>query len=437
MKPASASQKPAPSTGKTIVFGSICLVLSVVIGFVLMEIGYRAFLYYEEPEKFMFMDNIRYPYFGVYNQSHWAYSKEFGFTYPPGKELVQVHIQDGKVSSFARVDTINRRGNIGPIKGDYKTADFKICLFGDSFPAFIVRNQTFPVKLQDVLSQRLNKSVHVVNFGRDGTGILQMFDLAAAKVPEWKPDLVIFTFITNDLCRKRIWRKQVVIDGEDRVLVTDRPTENITPDIAQDAYIIDTRITYEWAKNAKKTGVRDELVKSLEKKYLRMADKYGYWFPDPFTLKRSFLLNRLIYGDPYHSDKKRAFKMTSLSIPSYGDDPQFMKKVRILKQAKVPIALVHLPIYPEVKEGKEYVFGLGGSDKIEASLLKSLEDIMGIEVIQLTKYFNMPLKNAEKMNASPTNYHPSLWGMNLYAQAITKALIARGYIPKKLMPQGE
>jgi len=74
-------------------------------------------------------------------------------------------------------------------------------VFGDSWAAFQQENRNWPLFLQDVLEARLGKKVHVVNFGRDGYGILQMFDLAATKIVEWKPDLVLFTFITDDLSR--------------------------------------------------------------------------------------------------------------------------------------------------------------------------------------------------------------------------------------------
>jgi len=40
----------------------------------------------------------------------------------------------------------------------------------------------------------LGRRVSILNFWRDGYGILQTIDLAVGEVPRWKPDLVLMNF---------------------------------------------------------------------------------------------------------------------------------------------------------------------------------------------------------------------------------------------------
>ena len=95
--------------------------------------------------------------------------------------------------------------NIGPIEGTYEDAEFRVLVLGDSWSAFTNRTSPGLIFLKD-LEELLGVNVEVVNFSRDGYGILQMFDLAADVIDVWEPDLTVFAFITNDLARVRTWR---------------------------------------------------------------------------------------------------------------------------------------------------------------------------------------------------------------------------------------
>ncbi|HEY9081029.1 SGNH/GDSL hydrolase family protein [Magnetovibrio sp.] len=399
------------------------VILSTLVSFVTVEIGYRFYLNFDNHEKFFAARNREHPTFGLYDKSHWEYDKDFGFVYPPGREITYTGIRDGKVSQCNLIQTINERGNIGPIRGSYEKADLKVLVFGDSFPAFYVAGQTFPMRMQDILSERLNLDVHVVNFGRDGYGILQMFDLAAAKISEWKPDLVVFTFITDDLTRIRIWRTVTEINGESRVLTTGEPNPNPSIDRANDTFVLNAKANWDWCQENLKTQTENPLIRDLEFQYRRMAREAGYAFPDPYSLKYSFLLARVLTGDAYDMGEKEVFRIPKIDYNDYQTDQQFMKKVQIVKDTGVPMAIIHLPIYPEVIENKEMIPG-----QHDEELWASLERVTGQNVLPLTQYMPMPLKDAEKMNASPTNFHPSPWGMDLYANAIADALMKNGYL---------
>jgi len=399
------------------------IVLSTFVSFVAVEIGYRFYLNFDNHEKFFASRNRDHPTFGLYDESHWEYDKDFGFKYPKGREITYTGIRDGKVSQCNYIQTINERGNIGHIRGSYEKADLKILVFGDSFPAFFVGGNTFPMRLQDFLAERLNLDVHVVNFGRDGYGILQMFDLAAAKISEWKPDLVLFTFITDDLTRVRIWRTVTEINGEPRVLTTDEANPTPSIDRANDTFVLNSQVTWDWCQENLKNQSEDPLIRQLEFQYRRMAREAGYAFPDPYSLTYSFVLSRVLTGDAYDSGEREVFRIPKIEYNDYQADQQFLNKVNIVKETGVPIAIIHLPIYPEVIENKEMIPAHN-----DEGLWASLEKLTGQNIHSLTQYMPMPLENAEKMNASPTNFHPSPWGMDLYANAIADVLMKNGYV---------
>ncbi|HEY9081030.1 SGNH/GDSL hydrolase family protein [Magnetovibrio sp.] len=411
---------------KDILFNTILMVVSVIISFVAAESGYRYYLYLSNPEKFNYALNRGLPTFGLYNFSHWEFDKELGYVYPPNREIHQTFISAGVVRGCTSFNTINERGNIGPIRGDYASADVKIAVFGDSFPAFIVDGMTFPAKLQETLSERLNKSVHVVNFGRDGTGVLQVFDTAVAKLPEWKPDLAIITFTTDDLDRVRIWRTVTSVNGEKRVLTTIDPEPNPSIDRSQDTFVIEERATPEWCQSVlgkEDAHLKDALLQDLFYRYRRMAREAGYWFPDPWSLEHSFLYNRLVHGDPFYSSDREQFTIPRVPFEDYAQDEQFVQKLDALEKMGIPYVIVHLPVSPEVAMGKE-------ADLFpkRAALWNSLESVTGKKILGVTDYIPMPLEKPSRMDASPDNLHPGPFGMKIYADAITKMVIDNNLI---------
>lgn len=404
--------------------GNVVLILiSTAFGIIVVEGGYRTLLYVEKPEKFLVPWNRDHPIFGLFNVSHWEFDEEFGFIYPPGRQIDFTGISDGKVDRCQIIETINERGNIGSIRGDYETADLKILVFGDSFPAFSINGWTFPAKLQDTLGAAIGKVPHIVNFGRDGYGVLQILDLAAARIPEWKPDLVIISFTTDDLTRVRIWRTATQVNGEDRILTTIGPEASPPPSRSQDTFVVDERTNNAWCTAALANGGEDPLVEELEFKYRRMAREAGYWFPDPLSLTHSFVAARIVHGDPFDTGRRESFQIPRISMEDYVEDQRFNENLAVLDNLDIPYVIVHLPISTEVKTGDEAIL----SDK-EQRLWHSLETATNKRVHGITEYIDMPLEDADRMNASPTNMHPSPWGMQLYADAITKMLISRGLV---------
>lgn len=309
-----------------------------------------------------------------------------------------------------------------PSGGDYASADLKVAVFGDSFPAFSVGGMTFPSRLQDVLSDGLGKSVHILNFGRDGYGVIQIFKLAAARIAEWKPEFAIITFTTDDLTRVPIWRTSTILNGEERILTTVIPDPTPPPGTFQDTLVIDSRITAGWCEKARASSESDPMVQSLEFKFRRMIREAGYAFPDPLSFTHSFLAAKLIHGNSYSANEER-FMIPRLAIRDYADSDSLRESIQALEGLGVPYIIVHLPISDEVASGRKAILSPG-----QKALWLSLERLAGRKVLAVSDFVDKPVPDPHRMDYSPTNKHPSQWGMKLYAGAVTRMLEQEGLI---------
>jgi hypothetical protein len=199
----------------------ILIVISVTLTLIVVEIGYRFHLVTSMPDQFVSSDTIGgHPSLWYYQHSPYRYSEEFGYEYVPGMHNGGA-INNGKVTScFNSIMNINERGNVARIRGSYEDAEIRVLVFGDSFGVSGRDGPQWPEFLQDYLSEQSGRNVHVMNFSRDGYGILQMFDLAVSKIDKWKPDIAVFAFITSDLKRARFWRGKAILDGRDRIMTS-------------------------------------------------------------------------------------------------------------------------------------------------------------------------------------------------------------------------
>ena len=85
--------------------------------------------------------------------------------------------------------------------------------------------------------------------------------------------------------------------------------------------------------------------------------------------------------------------------------------------------LFHLAFYPEIKAKTEYILR-----PPQKALLDSLEAVTGKTVLRTTDYVRMPVPQAKRMNATADDNHPSLWGMEFYANAVAEALVRNGLV---------
>ena len=357
---------------------TLLLVLSIVFSLVAMEATLRIYLRFKHPERFTTSyDEKALPAIGVYNRSLWEFDAAAGYRYVGG-DIVLSHVDGGQITSCQKIPTANEHGDMGRIKGNWDTADIKIAVFGDSFTAFVTPdNMTWPNFLQDFLEERLERSVNVVNFGRDGIGILQLFDIARAKTPKWKPDLAIIAFTSDDLARARFWRTVNVIVGELRVLTIPEATPQADPVNSRETIILHPEATLEWCQSMSYKGYLDRIGKEIIDKYRRFSQLEIPNSFSIFTLDHSYLYALITEENAFFSTKRKAGQRwsTRLIFDEYADDARMVENVRWMKENGIPYLLVHLPIYPEVQANKEFILY-----RHDRRLLQSLTALTGHEI---------------------------------------------------------
>ncbi len=402
--------------------GAFAIALGCLIGSLSAESGYRAYLYVTQSHQFVGDRNLWY-----FQSSPHQFSEEFGFEYVPGSYSGGAAYDGRIVECWDRMEEweINERGNSGRIKGSYEDADLKILVFGDSFTqrARLDPNgdyMTWPNYLQDRLVANLAASVHVVNFGRDAYGVLQMFDLAVAKIQELKPDLAVFAFITDDLTRDRFWRTTTFLDGRERVMTSMVPDATPDWDTATDDYLVESRATVEWCRDLLESGaVNDPIVSDLEET-LRLGRRRSTLLADPFSLTQSFVVDRIVHGDPYFSTYRsaRPSQLPRHDWRDFAEDDRLRANVEALGRMGIPYVIVHLATYSELSRQDEYA----DADESERGLVESLGRLTGRPIERTLANLSLPVEDLESVPIASDDMHPSLRGHQLYAEAVAGIL---------------
>jgi len=407
---------------------------ATTFGLVTIEGAYRAYLYWSQPYHFRGDQGLWY-----LQSSPVTYNEAFGFDCVPGT-YQGGYVYDGRVTEcWDPVSwlVINERGNSGRIVGDYAEASLKVLAFGDSFTQRPIQGpdgdwMTWPNYLQDILEQELGESVHVVNFGRDGYGILQMFDLAAAKVAEWKPDLAIVAFITDDLDRARFWRTNTLRDGEKRVLVSSVPDPDPGWDVATDAFLIHSEATAEWCQEMLRTQRRDDpIVRELKDRVVE-ARRRSSLVASPWSLTQSFAFDVIVHGEPLHSTYSRTgpWQLPRHALQSFGDDSSMVAAVERLDESGVPYVLIHLASSGELEQGREFG-GTGSISRQRMTLLRSLEELTGKQAHGTLDHADLSGKGSEELAAYfERDGHPSLLGHEFYAGVAASVLLSSGMLER-------
>jgi len=411
-----------PKTRELIINFSLAL-FSIIFTIAFSEIAYRLYL----------MRGIRVAKEAEFTEDALDYSAvddvltefnlEFGYSYVANKSTNRVLVNNG-YPVMCTQETINELGNTNRIKGNYEDATLKILVFGDSFTANTDLNGiTWPDLLQDELEAKLGQGVdvNVINFGRGAYGILQMFDLARTKVEEFKPDVVIFAFITSDLIRARFWRTVDFIDGEKRDLVMAEPSEEADLKKSVDATLVNPMITREWCEHmlvAKDKN--DPLLKALNEEFVQRKREYSN--PVEFnSLSTSFLFNRIVHNDPFHGFMKPAL-IPMFSENNYAADSRFIEDVNHINQSNIPYYIIHLPTYEDLRAGKYEL------TEQQQSLLESLQEVTGKQTINFIEHASSHDSNnpedLERLFMSPYDLHPSLQGIGFYAEVVSEILIS-------------
>jgi hypothetical protein len=354
----------------------------------------------------------------------WRYDHDYGYEYVPSIEIARSDIANGRVVGCAKEMPVNDEGNIGPAVPDYDTAELKVAIFGDSFSAFALGGVTWPSLLQSDLEQATGKKVRVLNLARDGFGLLQVVDAAAGKIEAVKPDIAILEFISPLLGRARTWRT-VFGSGDGERLVTTTVNSVEPPDAkSTDMELLEPSASPQWCESSQKSDdPNDPVLGNILAKanLLTRATQRA----NVFDLTSSYLFDRLVRHDPFASQWAKLPPATSppLEISDFRADGHFLDSVGRIKSSGVPFVIVHLPLGVSIKNDQEFWFEGNAS-----LLLQSLEAATGQQVVRLRPYLNLAPEEAMKICNMPTDCHPSRYGMELYAKAVTAVVLE--HLPK-------
>lgn len=399
-------------------------VLAVLIAVLIVEIGYRIRLLSNDVRLQLSASvPANLPYIGAYTHSLWRYDEKEGFYYVSRKNIFFAQVTNGRIVSCDPLIDI-QDGSPGVSEGNYQDAKLKIAVFGDSFSVRTdEHNLTWITRLQRVLQHKVGQSVKVMNYARDGEGLLQMLDVASSIIPKSKPDIAIIAFNTYSALSPRIWRVETVIDGDSRIITTREPTK--TPDVsnksmAYDTAILHAGITKEWCNNHTMGGPLDKVGTEVIDEYLR----YRQTRYSAFTLSRSFFWNRIVNRDPFFVKAQSDPPPPSTVSPdSVTKDARLNAAIERLKETGTPYVFVHLPLASEIKAGKEY------SVATAEDIVRLVSRRTGKAVYELLHYVP-PIENTDRISSSPADPHPSSFGMEIYAEAVARAIVENHFVPQ-------
>jgi hypothetical protein len=390
------------------------------------EAAYRYHLYRTEPARFH-RSKLHVDYF---QQSPWVYNEDYGWDYRPGAT------QGGSIAGGAVVSCwrwhANERGNVGRIKGSYSEADLKLLVFGDSWtsqPRQLAdgTNVTWPDFLQDELEARTGRSVHVVNFARDASGLLQMLDMARIKLPEWQPDLAVIAFITDDLTRARSWRVAGEFDGAERVLTSLSPNRQPKLDVAAETAIVQPDADESWCRQARLAGIEDDPIATSIEQRRRQARGRGSPLADPWSTSQSFLFDAIVRGNPTYSNiaRLKPAQNPRHGLESFSQDRKMVEAFEAIRQLEIPVALVHLAYYAEIAMGQEVI----PTSARDVSLWRSLEQLHEEPIRRTLEHVTLPVENPEELSGDfPRDHHPSMRGLAFYGQMVSEVLSRGGLL---------
>jgi hypothetical protein len=230
---------------------ALLVICSVCVATIACEAGYRVYLDLWIRSSLSAAAASKEASFKAINDTYMISDPVFGYRYRQGTSIYTTAYMKGNLFDHCETSTFraDRSEMSGIFDADYASADLKILVFGDSFTAIQFDGMTWPQLLQRKLEDQLRKRVRVVNFARFAQGTLQMIDLAATTVPQWRPNFYVVAYITNDLVRPRFWLVNRKLRGYERALIMMRPHAEPDPvtmtDVA-DYFQINSNVTGEW-----------------------------------------------------------------------------------------------------------------------------------------------------------------------------------------------
>lgn len=392
-------------------FFDFCLVaFSALFGLLVVEIGYRVHLSSFSPQL-----NVDTSHFIVWDSAFRQYDPVSSYRYVPNAQMNKAIIYDG-LPQACLLTRSDGHGNIVTDSSVSSPSAIRIFTFGDSFTAESADEQkatTWPSLLAQRLNRRHDRAFEVTNYARGGIGLYQMVTFAAETLAssEHKPDVIVIAFIRDDLTRPIWWL--VKTTPYDMYWTADRNGRLRNGNHLRFGFL-DPRATNAWCKSVRDTAARDDpTLVSLRENYgkLRRRDEAAFgsvvnlWAAD-----RSYLWSRLMTGDPFALTRPHFPRIT---VDTYRESREWRAAIERLKTSGTRVVFVHLPEFPDLKEGA-YNFHF---------LDRPVYDLVQKSGIPLISALDAKLAaSAEEYYQVPYDMHPSLAGIDYLARVIDEKL---------------
>jgi peptidoglycan/LPS O-acetylase OafA/YrhL len=406
---------------KRLFVGLVANIVFVAICAIGVEGGYRTYLLLRYPKRFAHHATER--SFSVFDSSLWRYNHAFGYDYAPGVAMHGATIVNGEVRNCDTEKPVDERGDPPPSVSDFDAADYKVLVFGDSMTEGSLDGSTWVSLLQSKLELATKRRVRVRNMARDSYAVLQMFDLAAVKAAELRPDLIVFAFNSSALERTRTWRTQLGDGDNIRIIITNDSSPVPDPTFSTELLTVVPGVTNEWCERMKAstpdTQRRDATLQAVfAKRAWLEAQRPKTPRAKFFDLRSSYAYDQIAHHDPFFSQgaKEKPGAALALARADYELDGDLKADIAAIKTSRIPFLMVHLPLGSSLADGQEFWV----PKPQWPALLESLEQLVGQKINQLRPHIHVAPADAMSLCRARDNCHPSKFGMEVYAQAVAE-----------------
>jgi hypothetical protein len=384
--------------------------VSVLLTYVMADIGYRIYRRYKITTEYQEY------YFQGIDQPIYALDEQIGFRYKPN--LQGFYANFDKTNSVLQSNhfKINNMGHISPTDDTvFKPAsEFRIGIIGDSFTASIHNDTPWPSLLEQRLNEDQNlktklgvSSFKVINFGMDGTGIVQWPSVVSYEVLRYNPDLLIVNFITDDITRRFVWRISVKPPQSNGDYFMGLLCSSLPANLGNRDCAVAKMITF----NASLFDDKKELSRVKREIYDEESARIDWVSFYPELLART--LGRSLGLRPRLS-------LSDLQIPSFSTKDEGIKaSTEALQQIKTLIPntiILHNPVYSELRPistPPEVI-------KIMQTRVESMQRDPSLGIVLMENHMPDTSDDAEVLRwfKLPWDPHFSDYGAKIYAQAV-------------------
>ena len=406
------------------------VVTSLLLSFIFSEVVYRGYVYWTldtEVEAAITASRDANIHFGAYDQPAFEFDPVSGFNMLPDRQFLHAVFRDGLLARCDVMET-NEIGQVSNNQLNAEVSASRILVVGDSMTVYGWDGITWPGLLEQALNQGRAQKVDVINVGRAGIGVLQMFDIIAQKIPVYEPDIVLIVFITDDIDRKRSYiLPNETSPGQLEYMLTYGNQSEQGPMIGRHLnQFTDSRINERWCTKA--LGVADNpLTVALNNRYLRAyqmkddvirAERHS---PDiVFSMQGSFLVDRIWRGNALYAFDGVSALSHKTSLP-LAEDGRFLDSLATVQRSGVRFELVHMPLASELERGQKYILGAA----YQQDQLRELTELTGKKIKFLADdMLNLSAVEISKIPISDNDQHPTKQGLSIYANAVLAWLTA-------------